>query len=264
MRERNLYQRGGIWWLRATVNGVERRESLRVRDVKIARKLRDAKLDEFATAAHHGQRKLGWKESVTAWAEHVAGQIAQSTARRYAVSLLQCEPYLAKLDVRAVDGRALQEMVSARRRLGASPATIRRDLTAVSRVLEFSEAQGWSEGNPTLSKRKLLKERRDPITLPEASSIEAVIASSSPRFGAMIQAAWLTGCRQNELVTATWRAFNHRAGTLEIVGKGNKRRTIKLSHEATAQLAAQPRTLGSDLIFCREGGLPYSQALSFP
>jgi integrase/recombinase XerD len=74
--------------------------------------------------------------------------------------------------------------------------------------------------------------------------------------------AMLTGCRQNELVTASWRAFNARAKTLEIIGKGNKRRTIALSGSASAHLSAQPHTLGSDLIFCREGGLPFEQAAS--
>lgn len=262
MRERNLYQRGGIWWLRATVAGVERRESLRVRDLKIARKLRDKKLDEFAQAAHHGQSKIGWKETVTAWAEHIAGQIAPSTAKRYAVSLLQCEPYLAKLDIKAMDGRALSDMVSARLKLGASPATIRRDLTAVSRVLEYAEAREWREGNPTLSKRRLLKERRDPIVLPTRADIDALLSACSMRFAMFVKAAILSGCRQNELVTAKWSSFARTAQTLEIIGKGNKRRTIKLSTEATAHLSAQPRTLGSDLIFCREGGLPFEQAAS--
>lgn len=262
MRERNLYRRGGIWWLRATVAGIERRESLRVRDVKIARKLRDAKLDEFAQAAHHGQAKIGWKEAVTAWAEHIAGQIAPTTARRYAVSLLQCEPYLAKLDIRAVDGRALSEMVSARLKLGASPATIRRDLTAISRVLEFAEEREWREGNPTLNKRRLLRERRNPVTLPTAESINAVIAAASPRFAALIRCAGLTGLRQNEIVTAKWSWLNLAAQTLGVIGKGNKRRVLKLSPEAAAHLLAQPRTLGSDLIFCREGGLPFEQAAS--
>jgi len=44
----------------------------------------------------------------------------------------------------------------------------------------------WREGNPTLSKRWILKERRDPIVLPTHFDIEAVIDASSERFGAFI------------------------------------------------------------------------------
>ncbi len=260
--ERNLYRRGGVWWLRAAVRGVEIRQSLRTRDVKTARKLRDARLEAVSAARWHGQAQIGWKDAVAAWADHAAGQIAPATAKRYAVSLLQVEAYLAPLAIDKIDGKAIQALINARRATGATAATIRRDLTAVSAVLTYAEAQEWREGNPTLSKRKLLRERRDPIALPQPEDVAAVLAVSSPRFAALIRAAELTGCRQAELVAARWRDLNPRARTLEIVGKGNKRRTIELSDVATAHFLAQPRTLGSELIFCRDGGLAFAQAAS--
>jgi integrase/recombinase XerD len=190
------------------------------------------------------------------------GQIAAATAKRYGVSLAQCEPVLSPYPVAKIDGAVINALIAARRRNGATPATIRRDLTAVSRVLTYAEAMEWREGNPTLSKRRLLKERRDPIQLPTAAAIAAVMAASSARFAAMIAAARLTGCRQDELVRATWAQFSAAAKTLDVIGKGNKRRTINLSAEATAHFSAQPRTLGSKLIFCRESGEPFAQAAS--
>jgi integrase/recombinase XerD len=87
-REKNLYRRSGVWWLRATVNGVEQRESLRTRDVRTARALRDKRLAEIKAARWFGVKRITWRDAVTAWADHEAGQIAQSTATRYAVSLL--------------------------------------------------------------------------------------------------------------------------------------------------------------------------------
>jgi integrase/recombinase XerD len=262
MSEKNMFKRGGIWWLRTTAAGVEYRESLRARETKAARAARDKRLAEINAAAHHGQVKRSWREAVIAWVEHEAGNIAQTTARRYDVSFGQCESYLADLDIAAIDGKAIAALIQGRRAAGASNATIRRDLTAVSRVLTFAEGMDWREGNPTLSKRRTVKERRDPIALPDHADIERVIAAASPRFGAFVRAAWLTGCRQDELVRTTWRQFNARAETLEVIGKGNKLRTIKLSAQATAHLAAQPRTLGSDLIFCLPGGVGYVAAAS--
>jgi integrase/recombinase XerD len=262
MREPNLYTRGGVYWLRATIRGVEHRESLRTRDLATARRIRDRRLEEIAAARWRGERRRTWLEAVTEWAEHESGQIAASTAKRYAVSLSMVEPYLAAYAIEKIDGQAIASMISARRLDGATPATVRRDLTAVSRVLDYAEAMGWREGNPTLSKRRLLKERRDPIVLPTDRDIDAVIAAASPRFGALIQAARLTGCRQDELVRATWRNFDARARTLAVIGKGNKRRTISLSEAATAHISAQPVTLGCDLIFCRDGGEPFAQAAS--
>jgi len=262
MPEKNMFKRGGVWWLRITVDGDERRESLRTSDAKHARKLRDEKIKELKDAAWHNEVRRPWRDAVTAWHEHEAGQIAQTTAKRYAVSFKQCEPFLIEIDIAKIDGKVIAALIQGRRAAGASNATIRRDLTAVSRVLTFAEGMDWREGNPTLSKRRTVKERRDPIALPDHADIERVIAAASPRFGSFIRAAWLTGCRQDELVRTTWRQFNARARTLEVIGKGNKRRTLELSDAATAHLSAQPRTLGGDLIFCLPGGVGYVAAAS--
>ncbi|MGA2492000.1 MAG: site-specific integrase [Roseiarcus sp.] len=258
--EDNLYQRAGIWWLRAEVGGREYRESLRTRDVKSARRLRDARLKAISGAVWHGERHRPWVEAVTEWLEHATGQLGASTLKRYAVSLAQCEPLLAQFDIDKIDGRAIAGLIQNRRLTGATPATVRRDLTAVSRVLEYAEAMEWREGNPTLSKRKILKERRDPIELPTETAIDSMIAGSSKRFGALIVAARLTGCRQNELVSLEPRQFSAKSGTLDVIGKGNKRRTISLSRPAKAHFAKQ--AMDGKLIFCKEDGEAFAQAAS--
>ena len=262
MSEDNLFRRGEIWWLRATVKGREFRESLRTGDVKAARRLRDKRLAEISEAVHHGVKQVSWLDAVAAWADHALDQIAAKTAKRYGVSLGQCEAWLKPLMVANVTGAVINDLIVGRKKAGASAATIRRDLTAISRVLEYAEAREWREGNPTLTKRKILKERRDPIELPTDDAIAAVLAASSTRFAAIIVAARLTGCRQDELVNVTWGQFDPRAKTLDVIGKGNKRRTIDLSVAATAQISAQPHTLGSKLIFCRESGEAFEQAAS--
>lgn len=261
MGENNLYKRGGIWWLRATVRGKEHRESLRTRDVKAARKARDARIEEINEQAGAG-RKVMWLEAVAAWVEATAGHFSLNTARRYGTSLLIVEPFLKPLAVHDIDGQVIGSIIKYRRKDGVSEATIRRDLTAVSRVLEFSEGEGWSEGNPTLSKRKTVKERRDPISLPTREAINQVLSEASPRFAAFIIAAELTGCRQNELVKLPARNFNAARSTLTVIGKGNKRRAIDLSEAAAAHFSAQPRTLGSTLFFTKEDGSPFNQAAS--
>jgi integrase/recombinase XerD len=262
MSEPNLYKRNGIWWLRATVAGRELRESLRVRDIKAARRLRDARLEKFAQA-RSGLPQTRWKDAVALWVEHVTGQISPSTAKRYAVSLLQCEPWLGNLQLSDVKSKTISEMARARKIAGASAATIRRDLTAVSRVLTHAESLSLYEGNPTLSFRKTLRERRDPIELPTREAVEIVIAASPRRFGALIRGAELTGCRLDEIVQARWRDFDPKGGTLRIgKGKGNKSRTISLSCAASAHILGTARVLGSNVIFCHDSGLAYANASS--
>lgn len=260
----HLYKRGEIFWLRTTVAGREFRESLRCSDIKIARKRRDARLTEIEGAVRFGEVKHTWEDAVVEWSQHAIGQIGRATAKRYAVSLKQCLPFLNGCDISVLDGKTIQHLINQRRQVDrATPATIRRDLTAISRVLEYAEALEWREGNPTLSKRKLLRERRDPICLPAVSDITALTNSASPRFGALITAALLTGCRQDELVNLTWKQFQPKTGTLEVIGKGNKRRTIQLSEAATAHLDGTVRVLGSELIFCTPQGTKWSSPASY-
>ena len=264
MSNEHLYRRGEVWWLRATANGVEFRESLRTSDAKTARRLRDKRLAEITAAAYYGEVKHTWEEAVTEWASHAIGQTARSTSKRYAVSLKQCETFLRGLDIAKIDGKAIQHLINQRRQVDkATPATVRRDLTAISRVLEYAEALGWREGNPTLSKRKLLRERREPICLPQSEDITTILSGTTPRFASLIKAALLTGCRQEELTSLTWKQFQPKTGTLEVIGKGNKRRTIKLSEEASRHISRTVPVLGSELIFCTPQGTKWSSPASY-
>jgi len=260
MSEKNMYLRNGVWLLQAAIRGKLYRRSLHSSDVKIARKERDKLIEKIKSAVWRGDRVVSWADGCAEWVSHELGQISPATAKRYAVSLSQANPYFRKVSIDAIDGNMVAEFISARRKSGAKPATIRRDLTAISRVLEYAEAMGWREGNPTLSKRKILKERRDPIQLPKHDEIYLMIENSSVYFGRLIQAAWLTGCRQNELVLAKWSGFNPNNGTLEVIGKGNKRRVISLEPPALAQFKVLPR-LG-EYIFPKSDGTPFRMAAS--
>ena len=105
-----------------------------------------------------------------------------------------------------------------------------------------------ARGNPALDHIRLLRERRDPIVLPDEGSIQAVFAKCSPHLRNLAVAARSTGARQAELTGLKWSQFNELAGTLEIIkGKGNRRRVISLSAAALEHIAKLPRT--SDLIF---------------
>lgn len=247
MPEENLYQRGEAWWLLVRVDGHRYRESLRTDDVKKARKLRDARIKEIKARSTGGGHR-GWRECVAAWHAHYSSQLAPSTMRRYLVSIKQVEAELGDMDIAEIDGRALRSLTSGRLAAGATPATIRRDLTAVSRVLEFAEANEWREGNPTLNTRRLLKERRDPIELPTEDSYRQLLVGCSGGLRYLVMAARKTGCRQAELVGVKWPQIDFAAQTLEVIGKGNKRRTITLSDDAAYFFGELPRL--SDLIFC--------------
>ncbi len=238
--EANMYERDGTWYLRAEFGGKKYRESLHTSNVREARRLRDQRLKVIQAEARHGT--VSWEKAVVAWAEHTKGQIGDATMSRYLQSLKLCEPFLIGRMVGEVDGGIIRGLVAARRRV-VEIATVRRDLTAVSRVLAYAQSVGWREGNPSLDTIRTLRERRDPIVLPDEDSVQAVFDECSLALRNLAIAARLTGARQAELISLKWPQLDEAAGTLEIAkGKGNKRRVITLSPAAREHFAGLPRS----------------------
>jgi integrase/recombinase XerD len=183
--------------------------------------------------------------------------------RRYGVSLKQIEGFLRPLFIDEVDRETVSDIVKARRDTGVSTATIRRDLVALSSVLGFAIGEGWrGEGNPALERLGRLTERRDPIVLPEPADVERVIARAPGNFKYLIRAARLTGCRQEELVTAERRRLDHRTRQLTVIGKGNKLRVLQLSDEAYALFRSMPVNLATRWLFWHGSGEPYANVSS--
>ena len=144
--------------------------------------------------------------------------------------------------------RLSEDCIAARRRV-VSIASVLRDLTALSIVMAYAQSVGWREGNPALDAIRTLRERRDPIVLPDDGSIQDVLAKCSPALRNLVIAARMTGARQAELTALKWSQFNEAAGTLEILkGKGNPAPcVITLSPAAREHIASLPRK--GDLIF---------------
>ena len=232
-------------------------ESLRTENVREARRLRDKRMKEIKSDVYHGERRILFQEAIVQWAQHARDQIAPSTRMRYAKSLKMIARHLLDVPVDKIDGRLIQQIVQTRRAAGAMPATCRRDLTALSAVLGYAAALGQREGNPALDAARLLKERRDPIRLPTDDAIAAVCAAATAEFAAFIVAARLTGCRQTELAEARWPDLNLETATLELIGKGNKRRVISLSPAALDHFRGLPRN--GSTIFWHSDGSPYKR-----
>ncbi len=263
MRERNLYQRGGIWWLRASVDGVERRESLRTRDVKTARRIRDARIEAFTAAAFRGEKRVSWKEAVAAWAEHEAVQIAPSTARRYAVSLLQCEPFLEfvrrRRDRRKVHLSADRRATEARGDPGDGPPRPDGGLPGP----RARRGRGLAGGQPDAVEEEAAQGAPRPDRPSRAGGdrgrdrrSHAPLRRADPRRRAHRRTPGRARARDLAgLQPARRHARDHRQG------KEAPHHPPRRSRGGT--FSAQPRTLGAEQrIFCREGGLPFAQAAS--
>ncbi|KMO18542.1 tyrosine-type recombinase/integrase [Methylobacterium indicum] len=249
------YWRGEVLWARFTVGRKEYRFSLKTGDPAVARNRAAAEHAQIVAAHSFGEDRKLWADAVTAWGQYMVSQVGARTFDRYTNSLDIIDDHLTGLHVDEVSDDTVAAIVRARRAAGVSTATIRRDLTALSSVLGFAKDEKWRKGNPALEamQSRRLKERRDPIVLPEDRDIERVIARAPGLFAHLIRAALLTGCRQDELVTLERRHVDLNRRAISVLGKGNKRREVGLTEAAVELFASIPVNLATRAVFWHPG-----------
>lgn len=261
---KNTFWRGNTLWGRKKVKGVDHKWPLRTSDGEAAARRVKQDIDRLTAAAYYGDARRTYEDTATAWTEHIASHVGPQTAKRYAVSLKQLEPFLRPLFLDEITSALVGEIVKDRRGRGATNATIRRDLTALSSVIEFAADEGWREegDNPALTRLRRVKERRDPIVLPESADIRKVIQRAPGNFARMIEAAWLTGCRLEELAGAKRPQLDHTRKQLTVIGKGNKLRTLDLEGWGYDLFRTIPVSLKGPWLFWHGGGESYRNASS--
>ena len=99
--------------------------------------------------------------------------------------------------------------------------------------------------------------------LPRAEDVQRVIDRSPGLFATLIRAAWVTGCRQDELAKATWSQLDLSAKRLTVIGKGNKMRTVDLEPFGGVEVfESLPRGVGDAPLFWHDDGRPYTTVAS--
>lgn len=208
---------------------------------------------------------IAWPEAVIAWNTVAGSNVAAKTLARYQVSLRMMRPFLDALAVQAVTTDVLRDMVRTRKKHGVKNATIRRDLTALSSVLNHAADEGWIDTNPALelNRGRIAPEKRVRIVLPREASIAAMRAAVPARWRDLIDFARKRGMRADELLTLRRDAINRKAWSLTVEnGKGGKVRTVTLDAADIALLDRQPAYIGSPFVFWEDAGEPISNLSS--
>jgi integrase/recombinase XerD len=255
------YWRGDTLWGRVRKGGRDLRWSLETNDPKVAAERIQADKAEYI-AVQHGDAKLYVDAVVEDWGAHwLQRNKAAKTAKRYLCSIGQLAPFLENKRVSEIDGKLVADIIRGRSRAGVTNSTIKRDLVALSSVMNYAIRQGWLEVNPILPRMKLLEERRDPIVLPTKRDVDLVIERSPGMIADLIRAAISTGARQDELLTARREYVDRQQ--LTVTGKRNKRRTIDLEpFGGNDHIEALPEYPGSPWLFWHSAGERTLQANS--
>jgi integrase/recombinase XerD len=229
----------------------------------IAAERRKVGKDKLVADAYHGDAKRDFSEAAQEWTGWISGRVGQRTAIRYRSSLRRLHAFLTGKQLTDIDGRLIVEMVRERSREGVTNATIRRDLVALSSVLNFAIDQGWLESNPVLTRMRRIRERRLPIVLPRHSHIALVIERSPGMIGDIVRLAIATGARQRELITACHADIDHARRQMTIIGKRNQARVIDLGPFDGYQIVqGLRRSETSQFLFWHSNGASYKNFAS--
>lgn len=249
---RNLYQRGGIWYGRIQVGGEELRQSLRTRDKREAeRRLKDWR---EGLSPYYGTTQKTYADAAGAWVEAAEDRHTEKTWRRYMQSLRYLDPHFGKRMLAEVNRTAIAEFMAVRRREGARPPTVKRDLTVLSLIMAHAETLGWIGTNPvTPGLRRALRAKTPPFQRPPATDIAATLAACYGAIGPLAEFILETGLRMDEarLLKRTAVDLARRTARLDRTKNGTVR-TVSLSPRAVAIAKAQPKT--SEYLFTTRDG----------
>jgi len=218
------------------VKGKPIRVSLKTNDPRVAKTaVEKLKKQVIADIYHGGGGPRLFIDVLAEWRSFMIGktggkwdgQVGEKTFTRYCVSLTQLAPFLEDKKLADVDDRLIGRIVR-ERGADVTKATVKRDLSALSSVMNYAVAQEYRDNNPVLPWLKTVKERRDPIVEPRDQDIELMIQRARGMWPQLIEAALVTGIREAALVNAKREHLNHERKELTIVDKGSKVRVVDL------------------------------------
>lgn len=275
---KGCFWRGNTLWGRIQAGGRDIKRSLRTDDPAVAESRLKVERARYIAATRYGDQRRTFQEAMESWSPFIQREVSPKTLRRYASSLAVLQPRLDGLYLDEIDKKLIGEIVEWRRlptiptgkkkAIRVSNATIKRDLTALSSVMDYAVDQEWREDNPVLSwlrpqmrKKTRIRERRDPIVLPSHADVRRVIERAPGLFATLIEAAWKTGARLDELVSAKRTQVNHARRQLTVIGKRNKQRVIDLDGWGYEDVFKPiPATLAAPWLFWHDAGGPYRTA----
>jgi integrase/recombinase XerD len=277
-----FWHKGSLWGA-AMVNGVRVRWPLETDNPKIASQRREASVDNaiarrfeklglahrIAKAASDDGAK-GYADALEALPHHLDDRaVGRKTRQRYYCSLKQIDEILSGKRLTEIDGALISDIIKGRRARGVTSATIKRDLVALSAVTNAAIAEGWVDANPVLPRLKNIKERRDPIVLPDRAHIDLVMERAPGMVRDLIDAAVRTGAREDELLKLRRPDIDHdrKQMTVRRIGKGGpkggKTRVVDLTpFGGYDHLRALPAYAKSDLVFWHDDGEDYKNFAS--
>ncbi|MDN5724571.1 MAG: tyrosine recombinase XerC [Propionibacteriales bacterium] len=190
---------------------------------------------------------------LVSYERHLASErnLSAHSVRAYLGDLRHLGLHLARRRVTqwgAVDLRALRGWLANQQTRGQQRSSVQRRAAAVRVFFRWLHETGRVPVNPAQTLRSPKTPKRLPATVEQVEAdrmltgaAEAAAADDSPigrRDAAMLEVLYATGIRVSELCGLDLADVDHGRGTLRVLGKGDKERTVPMGGPAIRALAA--------------------------
>jgi site-specific recombinase XerD len=166
-----------------------------------------------------------------------AGGRSPHTISAYGYVITDFLDFTLGLSMTEVTHREISEWLHYLNVRGASKQTISSRLGALRSFFKYAESIGAVKSSPI----RLVMRRGAPRRLPHWLSVDDIkkmIVAAENKIGhcALVEFIWASGCRIAEVVGARLEDIDWQAGTVRVIGKGDKQRIAPLSRKTVETL----------------------------
>ena len=247
-----IYQRGRIYYIAYRWDGREYRESARSADVTVAHRLLTTRLAERQGRAASGALTF---DALAAWYldDYTVRRLRTLDTARGRVANLRAT--FGGWRATTITTEAIRRYQRTRRAGGAAAATVNRETSALSRMLQLAVRGGQLAQRPVFPER--LDEQGPRQGFFEHGDYQAVRRYLPPPYQDILDFAYYSGWRKREILELPWREVDAAGGVIRLSPQRSKTRVgrvLPISAPIAAVLArrrAQRR--GQDpLVFRRD------------
>jgi integrase/recombinase XerD len=201
--------------------------------------------------------------------------LSPRTREAYALDLARFATYAVvkgSSDPARVAPRLLREYMYHLKDIGLSPASIRRNVSALRTYFKFLVGEGHAQRDPSdrLETPKRWRTLPEVLTVADVDSILAAPSLDEPlafRDRAMLELAYSAGLRVSEWISIGVKDVLFEDGLVRVLGKGSKERLVPIGRKAIGALAIYMRELrpklergeGKGALFLNSRGKPLSR-----
>lgn len=255
-----LFRRDQVWWMRFTYKGKQVRRSTEVTDKKLAAKIYAKLMTQIAEGKWFdrpiGEDKL-FEEMIEKYLSEYS--ISKTLLGRHRDKSLarRLTSFFGGLKLKEISSSLVVDYKSKRRKEGAAPATIEREICLIKRAFNLALKEWeWIRDNPVsrVSKERFNNQIDRWLTLEEE---EKLLNACQVWVRQIALFALNTGMRQGEILNLRWPYVDLLRKALTVMeSKNGEKRSIPLNQKAHEILVSQAkvRHTNSDYVFITSVG----------